>query len=157
MVGKVTPEIVNPTPETAPVLIVTEAVPVDVSVTDWVEGVFKSTFPKAMLLALTPSDAAPTFSCRAKVVEIPPKFAVRVTARADETAEYAALKLAVVAPAAIVTLAGTVTAVLLLLKLTLAPPLGAALVKDTVHTSVPVPATAALLHETEPRLAELDI
>jgi hypothetical protein len=50
-----------------------------------------------------------------------------------------AVKLAVVAPAATVTLAGTVTAVLLLARLTLKPLLPAAAFKVTVQLSVPAP------------------
>ncbi len=55
------------------------------------------------------------------------------------------------------TLAGTVTAVLLLTRPTLTPPLGAAPVNDTVHESVPVPTRAALLHERAPSVAETDV
>jgi hypothetical protein len=55
------------------------------------------------------------------------------------------LKLALVAPSAIVTEAGTVTAKLLLVRFTTTPPLGAAAVRDTVHGSfIPGPATARL-------------
>lgn len=55
-----------------------------------------------------------------------------------ETDEAAlAEKLAVVAPAATVTEAGTVTAALLLDRLTTVPPLGAAGLTVTVHESVP--------------------
>ncbi len=48
-----------------------------------------------------------------------------------------AVKLPVVAPAATVTLAGTVTAELLLAKLTVSPPVGAAALNVTVQLSVP--------------------
>jgi hypothetical protein len=52
------------------------------------------------------------------------------------TAETVAVKLPVVAPAATVTLAGTVTAELLLARLTANPPLAAAAFRVTVQLSV---------------------
>jgi hypothetical protein len=55
------------------------------------------------------------------------------------TEETVAVKLAVVAPAVTVTLAGTTTAALLLATLTANPPLGAAAFSVTVQLSVPAP------------------
>jgi hypothetical protein len=55
------------------------------------------------------------------------------------TEETVAVALAVVAPAATVTDAGTVTSELLLAKLTVKPPVGAAVFRDTVQLSVPEP------------------
>jgi hypothetical protein len=55
------------------------------------------------------------------------------------TEDTVAVKLAVVAPAATVTLAGTTTAELLLARLTANPPLGAAAFSVTVQLSVPAP------------------
>ena len=55
---------------------------------------------------------------------------------------------ALVAPAAIVTDAGTVTALLLLVRATVVALL-AAEVSATVHASVPAPVSDPLLHETE--------
>ena len=55
------------------------------------------------------------------------------------TDETVAVKFAVVEPAATVTEAGTVTAELLLARLTVKPPLGAAALSPTVHVSVPAP------------------
>ena len=60
----------------------------------------------------------------------------------------AAVKLALVKDAAIVTEAGTVTAELLLAKVTASPPVGAAAVKLTVHASDPAPAIEGVLHDT---------
>ena len=55
------------------------------------------------------------------------------------------MKLPVVAPAATVTLAGTVTAELLLARPTANPPLAAAAFKVTVQLSVPAPVNDPLL------------
>jgi hypothetical protein len=61
------------------------------------------------------------------------------------TAATVAVKLPVVAPAATVTLAGTVTAVSLLARLTANPPPAAAAFKVTVHVSVPAAAIDPLV------------
>lgn len=63
-----------------------------------------------------------------------------------------AVKLAVVALAGTVTVAGTVTMPLLLEMATLCPPLGAALLKVTEHVSVPAPDIVELLHESALRV-----
>jgi hypothetical protein len=66
------------------------------------------------------------------------------------TATVVAVKVALVAPAATVTLAGTVaTAVLLLPSVTTAPPAGAALLNVTVPVEDAPPVTAAGLTDTE--------
>ena len=52
------------------------------------------------------------------------------------------------APAGIVTEAGTLTAVLLLFRTTLVPPLGAAALRVTVQASVPAPVMDALVQES---------
>lgn len=74
--------------------------------------------------------------------------AVNVTVVALLIAVTAALKLALEEPAATVTEAGTVTAVLLLVRLTATPPLAAAALKVTVQLSVPAPVMEAALQET---------
>ena len=51
--GKVPPTMVRPAPVIAAELTVTGAVPVDVSVNDWVVDVFTVTLPKLKLVALT--------------------------------------------------------------------------------------------------------
>jgi hypothetical protein len=61
------------------------------------------------------------------------------------TDKTVAVKLAVVAPEATVTEAGTVTAELLLARLTANPPLAAATFSVTVQLSVPAPVIDALL------------
>jgi hypothetical protein len=60
-----------------------------------------------------------------------------------------AVKPALVAPAGTVTVAGTVTAALLLDRPTLSPPAGAAAFRFTVHASFANPDTDALLHASE--------
>jgi hypothetical protein len=137
--GKVAPETVKPVPVTVTAFTVTDAVPEEVKVTDWVDGVLISTTPKARVVAFTLSVGTPAPSDRAKVSATLPALAVRVAVCAVLTAETVAVKLAVVEPAATVTEAGTVTALLLLARLTLNPPVAAAAFRVTVQLSVPDP------------------
>ena len=67
------------------------------------------------------------------------------------TDETVAVKLAVVEPAATVTEAGTVTAELLLARLTAKPPVGAAALSATVQVSVPAPVIDPLAQLNEDR------
>jgi hypothetical protein len=62
----------------------------------------------------------------------------------DVTAVAVAVKNAPIAPAGTVTVAGTVNAVLLLDRLTVNPPAGAAAVRFTVHASLPAPVIVPL-------------
>jgi hypothetical protein len=148
---------VKPVPARVAALTVTAAVPVEDRVRDWVAGEFRSTSPKAMVAALTLSAgvsagvgvAAP--SCRAKVFITPLALAVRVTVCAVLTDETVAVKLAVVEPAATVTEAGTVTAELLLARLTVKSLLGAAVLSATVQVSVPAPVIDPLAQLNEDR------
>jgi hypothetical protein len=78
-------------------------------------------------------------SCREKIFVTLPVLAVSDTVAAVLTVETVAEKLAVVAPAATVTVAGMVTALLLLIRLTGNPPLAAATFSATVQLSVPAP------------------
>jgi hypothetical protein len=80
---------------------------------------------------------------------MPPAVAVIVAFCVLDTAEAVAEKLALVAPAATVTEDGTVTAALVLDKLTATPPEAAAPLSVTVHGSVPGPMIEALLQVTE--------
>ena len=142
--GKVTPLAEKPVPATVAELSVTGAVPEDVRVIDWVAGVLRFTSPNAIVVALTLSVGVPVFNCNAKVADTPASVAVRVTLCAVVTAETVAVKPPVVAPAATVTLAGTLTDVLLLARLTARPPDGAAALRATVQLSVPAPVMEAL-------------
>ena len=90
-----------------------------------------------MVVALTLSVGTSAPSDRAKVFATLPALAVRVAVCAVLTEETVAVKLAVVEPAATVTVAGTVTALLLLARLTLKPPVPAAAFRVTVQLSLP--------------------
>ena len=60
--GKVSADAENPLPVTEREFTVTAAVPLEVSVTTWVVGVFSTTAPNATLLALSVSVGTPGFS-----------------------------------------------------------------------------------------------
>jgi hypothetical protein len=83
-----------------------------------------------------------------QVFETPPAVAVSVTACAAVTESTVAVKVALLEPAATVTVAGTFTAVLLLDRLTLAPPVPAAALRLTVQASVPAPVKDELAHRS---------
>jgi len=89
------------------------------------------------------------FRLKAKISEMLPSLAVRVAVCVVPTAETVAVKPALVALAGTVTVAGTVTAALLLDKFTLRPALGAAAFSVTVQASVPVPVMDALLQDSD--------
>jgi hypothetical protein len=144
--GKVAPETEKPEPATVAALTVIATVPVEDKVSVCVVAVFTFTLPKARLVALMLSVGTPVPSCRANVVDTPLALAVSVTVCVVLTAETVAVKLALVAPAATVTEAGTVTALLLLARLTAKPPLSAAAFSVTVQLSVPAPVIDALVH-----------
>ncbi len=90
----------------------------------------------------------PAPSCRAKVFDIAPAVAVNVTVCAVLTEETVAVKLALFAPDGTVIVAGTATALLLLVRLTATPPLGAAAFSVAVQLSVPAAFIDALLQVT---------
>jgi hypothetical protein len=79
VIGKVTPEKVNPVPTRVARLIVTGAVPVEDKMRDWVVGVLSTTLPKPMLVELTLSVGTPDPSCREKVLAKLLALAVRMT------------------------------------------------------------------------------
>jgi hypothetical protein len=146
--GKAAPDTVNPVPVTVAALTVTAEVPVEVKVTDFVTGVFTATLPNDRLLALTPRVVVTAFSCNAKVLDTPPVLAASVADCAELTEETVAANPTLVAPAGTVTAAGTATALMLLERLTLVPPLGAGPLSVTVHASVPDPVIDAVLQES---------
>ena len=77
-----------------------------------------------------------------------PEVAVRVADCVVVTASIVAEKATLVAFAGTVTVAGSVTAELLLERLTLKPPLPAAALRNTVQESVPDPVIEALEQES---------
>ena len=151
------PDSVKPVPVTVAALTVTAAVPVELSVTVCVEAVFTSTLPNATLVALMLNVGTTEFNCSAKLLETPPALAVSVTACAVVTEDTVAVNPALVAFAGTVTVAGTLTAALLLARLTLKPPLAAAAVSVTVQLSLPDPVMDALLQVSPLNAAVADV
>jgi hypothetical protein len=80
-----------------------------------------------------------------------------VTGVLAATADVVAAKVALVAPAAMVTLAGTAAAALLLVSDTTAPPLGAAAVRVTVPVAPFPPATVEGLTDTADRVGAVAV
>ena len=128
--------------------IVTVAVPVEVSVTDCVAVLPAATFPNDIVEVLTAKTGVAAFSCRETVLDVIPVVAVRVTDCAALTALAFATNAALVAVAGTVTEPGTATELLLLTRLTVRPPVGAAPDRLTVHTSASDPVIEVLLQET---------
>jgi hypothetical protein len=117
--GKLPPETVNPVPEIESELIVTAAVPLDVRVTDFVTAVLTDTLPNAREVVLRLKAAVDAFRVIAKLLEDAFATAVRLAVCDAPTAEIFAVNDAEEAPADTDTLAGKVTAVVLLASVTL--------------------------------------
>ena len=154
--GKRPPETEKPAPLIVAALTVTAAVPVEVNVIDVETVLLTATLPNDMLLVLALNAGIAAFSCRLNFCETPPSVAVNVAACALLTNATLAVKLALFAPDGTFTEIGTETERLLLDKLTLTPPLGAAPLSVTVHASDPDPVMDELLQdrpfsETSPR------
>lgn len=109
---------------------------------------FSTTLPKATLVALMLSAGVTAFNCSVKLFETPPAVAVRVATWLELTDITVAVNGTLLALAGTVTVAGTVTAALLLDRLTLSPPLGAAAFSAAVQASVPDPVMDPLLQES---------
>jgi hypothetical protein len=135
--GKLAPETVNPLPAAVAALTVTDAVPVEDRVTDWVVVVFTLTLPNDKLVALIPRVGTLEPNSNANVSALSPDLAVSFTASGELTVPAVAVKLAFFTPDATVTDAGTVTAVLLLDRLTASPVLAATVFRVTVQMSDP--------------------
>jgi hypothetical protein len=78
--GNAAPDIVKPAPVSVAPFIVTGTVPAEVKATGCVVGLFTCTSPNATLVALMLSASIAAFSCRVKLVSMPPALAVIVTA-----------------------------------------------------------------------------
>jgi hypothetical protein len=124
------------------------AVPLEVKVTVCVVGVFTTTLPNGMFVAFTLNTGVAALSCRETDFDVDPVVAVRVTDCAVVTEATFAVNAALVAVAGTVTELGTVTAPLLLERLTLTPPVGAVPDRVTVHESAKAPVIEVLLQET---------
>ena len=121
-------------------MMVAAAVPLEVTVIDFVTAVPTATLPNASDVVLRLMTDVAALSCRAKLREEEFALAVIVAVWDVLTAATFAANEAADAPAATVTLPGTVTAVLLLRKVTPTPPAGAAELSETVQFVVPEPA-----------------
>ena len=145
--GNVAPEIVKSDPEIEAELMTTEAVPVEFSVTSCEVAVLTATLPKLRLDEPRLNVATPAPNCTSKVAGVPPTLAERIAVCELLTDETAAEKPALLEPAATVTVAGTVTAALLLDRFTANPPLAATAFSVTVHVSEPAPRKDEVVHE----------
>ena len=93
-------------------------VPLEVTVTDFETAVPTETFPNESELALKLIAGVAAFSCRAELFEELFELAVRVAVWVEVTEATLALKDALEAPPATIMLAGTVTALALLARVT---------------------------------------
>lgn len=148
MTGKVPPKIEKPVPVIEAELIVAGAVPLEVTVTDFVTAVFSETLPNASELVLVLRAGIAAFNCKAKVFDEAFALADNVAVCDVVTEATFALNEAVDTPEATVTPAGTVTELLLLATLTLRPPDGAAEVNDRVHAVVAAPVNELPAHDS---------
>jgi hypothetical protein len=143
--GKLPPATENPVPDAVAAVIVTAAVPFDVTVTDFVIAVPTETLPNERDVALKPSVAVAASSCRAIALELLPVDAVRVADCVFVTEATIAVNGVLVAPAGMVTEVGAETAALLVASTTLSPPEGAGLDSVTVQESSSAPVIVVLL------------
>lgn len=141
--GKIAPDSEKPAPVKATEFMVNGAVPVDSKEMDWVFAVVSATLPNATLISV----GTAAFNCSAKVLVTPLVLAVNVAACAVPTDDTVAVNPTLVAFAATATVVGTETAELLLDKLKLRLPLGAAAARVTVQASVPEPMKNRLLQD----------
>ncbi|MGA8088038.1 MAG: hypothetical protein WCA10_12075 [Terracidiphilus sp.] len=150
MTGEVPPNIEKPVPVIETELMLAGAVPLEVTVTDFVTAVPSETLPNASELALRLSAGFVAFSCITKLFEEAFALADNVAVCDVLTEATFALNEAADVPEATDTAAGTVTELLLLATLTLRPADGAAEVKERVHTVVAAPVNELPAHESAP-------
>lgn len=139
VIGNVVPPAVKPVPAIESALIVRAEFPVEESVSVCVAAEFTFTLPNEMPVELTVSLAAEASSCSENVAAAAPVLAVSMTDCVEFAGDTLAVKLALLAPAATVTCAGTLTSELLLASPMVNPPLAAGVFTVTVQLSVPDP------------------
>jgi hypothetical protein len=137
--GRLAPESEKPAPLIVAVLITAGTEPVEETVIDCVVAVFTATAPKFRFEEPTLSAGTAAFNSNAKDSEPLPSLAPIAADCVVETAATVAVKLALVAPSATVTDAGTATAESLLVRLAVNPPLSAAMLRVIVHAFAPEP------------------
>ena len=136
----------NPAPARTAEVTDTGKLPDAVRTKSCVTGVFTAVVPNEMPVELNERIGPPGASCNAKVDELPVADAVSVAACAALTVETLALKFTDVEFAGTVTEAGSITALALLDRFTLSPPVGAAALRVTEQESVAEPETVDRLH-----------
>jgi hypothetical protein len=146
--GRLVDGMEKPLPVTVMELTVNGAVPLEVNVTVCVVGVFTTTLPNGILVAFRLSNGVAALSCSETDFDVLPVAAVIVADCALLTEDTVAVNAALDAVAGTVTELGTVTALLLLARETLTPPVGADPDRLTVHESASAPVIELLLHET---------
>lgn len=146
----------KPVPASVAALMVSGPVPDEVSVTDWVAGVLRFTFPNAIVVEATVRPGVPGPICSANVFETPLAVAVSVAVWVVLAVETVAVNPALVEPEDTLTEPGTVTELLLLASVTVIPPDAAAADRVTVQASVPDPVIELLVQETALNVPPVD-
>jgi hypothetical protein len=149
VIGNEAPLTAKPVPAIDNELMASGKFPVEERVSVCVACVFRFTLPNEIPEELTVSLAPDATSCSENVAGAPPVLAVSVAASVELTGETFAVKFALLAPAATVTEAGTLTSELLLEIPTVNPPLAAGVFTATMQLSVPDP-TNELLAQLSP-------
>lgn len=157
VVGKLTAEVENPVPLTEIELTVTAAVPLEVKVTVCDVELFTTTPPNEIFVALAVRVGVAAFNWIETLFEALPVLTLTVADWAVVTEAILAVNDALFAVAGIVMELGTVTALLLLARATLRPPVGAEPDKLTVHESERAPVIEVLLQERELTAGATDV
>jgi len=144
----VAPVTENPTPLTPAEFTVNGAEPVELNVIGCATCVLTTTLPNPIDVAFTLRTAVAAFNCSEIVREVFAAVAVSVATCALLIHAALAVNVALVAVAGTVIEDGTVTALLLLARLTARPPVGAEPERLTVQTSASDPVIEVLLHDT---------
>ena len=146
--GRLTAGAEKPVPVTEIAFTVTAAVPLEVRVRVCVVELFTTTAPNETLVALMVKAGVAAFSCRATLCDELPELALTVADCAVVTEATVAVNDTLLAVAGTVTELGTVTALLLLARATLTPPVGAEPERLTVQESDRAPVIEVVPQET---------